>query len=72
VEQKDAGFELKISLRSLAVVAVGAMVLIGGRTIYSAVETNQMWFWILVQIFVLLFGMLTAMVVAGVRTEKNE
>lgn len=66
MDEKNTGFELRLSLRSLGAIVASAVVLLGGRTIYSAVEADQAWHWILFQIAVMVFGLGAIMVCVNV------
>ncbi len=72
MDEKNTGFELRLSLRSLGAIVASVVVLLGGRTIYSAVEADQAWYWVLFQITVMVFGLGAIMVCVNVTSNKDD
>jgi cytochrome c biogenesis protein CcdA len=73
--EENLGVELKLSLRSLGAIIAGVVTVLGANTVYKAVESNQSWFWILVQGGTIFLGLLViiALVQAkGVQKENSD
>lgn len=70
MDEKNTGFELRLSLRSLGAIVASVVVILGGRTIYSSVEADQGWHWILFQIAVMVFGLGAIMVCVNVNKDE--
>jgi hypothetical protein len=72
VDEKNTGFELRLSLRSLGAIVASAVVLLGGQTIYRSVEAAQSWVWILFQAAIMVFGLAAIMVCVGVNSNADK
>ena len=71
MDEKNTGFELRLSLRSLGAIVASVVTIIGGRTIYSSVESGQSWVWIVFQAAIMVFGLAAIMVCVGVNSNKD-